>query len=259
VRQHKHHIVDLPPQMKGKIGSSFISAISDMQKLDENFRADDPRAYPGNCLIDMFEDRISFLKIPDDTTCEEKYHIIADKWSDSKRDDLTVFGSTDASVQSKGLRLAALAAILWHGPNKIGRFKGYPGIVTAPDAELFAVLIALKEAVKVPDINKIIIFMDSLAAAKKSIDPGIHSDQKWSLKVCSILQPWLSVSDDRRVEFQHCPSGYGWEPLQTAHEWAKSDLRTQAYEGKTSLGSVCKMLTESIKSDWIHLFGLSKY
>ena len=46
--------------------------------------------------------------------------------------------------------------------------------VTSTEAELFAIRAGVAEALKNPDVNKIVIFTDSMQAAKLAIDPTFH-------------------------------------------------------------------------------------
>jgi len=57
-------------------------------------------------------------------------------------------------------------------------------MVTAPDAELFAIRSAITLATQQDNCEKIYIFTDSIASACQAVDPSLHSGQSHSLAVC---------------------------------------------------------------------------
>ena len=86
--------------------------------------------------------------------------------------------------------------------------------------ELYAIRVAVGVATRPANVNRIVIFTDSLPCAKRAVDPSLHSGQWHSLFVCSTLAKWLEDRPDRKISFVQVPSSLKWGPHQEAHEYA---------------------------------------
>ena len=96
------------------------------------------------------------------------------------------------------------------------------GRVLSTDAELFAIRMAVGRAVTLRDCQHILVFTDSMASARRAVDPSVHSRQAHSLAVCKALAQWFALSESHRVEFIATPSKLEWGIQHAAHRGARS-------------------------------------
>ena len=93
----------------------------------------------------------------------------------------------DVSVP-KTTRHQATAAVVYDGlVNVSGSVVRVAGCVLSSDAELFAICLAISKAVAMESCERIVIFTDSLAMARRVVDPSVHSGQQHSLEACKDL------------------------------------------------------------------------
>jgi hypothetical protein len=108
--------------------------------------------------------------------------------------------------------------------------------------------------------DQIVIFTDSMASARRAVDPSVHSEQAHSLAVCKALATWLSEVGDRAIEFVQTPSKLQWGLQYTAHTCAR-DL-PPVLTGRrpaTSLDYMRKSITQSALDSWTTAFQDEKY
>jgi hypothetical protein len=128
------------------------------------------------------------------------------------------------------------------------------GRVTAPDAELFAIRSAIVLATQQDDCERIVIFTDSMASAKRALDPTLHSGQGHSLAICRALQPWLEEDATCHVDFIQVPSKLKWKIHKEAHDISRAQNEPAGLRPATSLDSVRKAVTKTVQEDWKILF-----
>ena len=96
-------------------------------------------------------------------------------WNSVSNDIHTVCMGVDASVP-KDTKNQATAAYVYEGlVNQRSKGITVAGRVLPSDAELLAIRMAVGRATALEDCNRIVIFTDSLAIARRAVDPGIHS------------------------------------------------------------------------------------
>ena len=98
--------------------------------------------------------------------------------------DNTVYCLVDASLPANAQHQAVLVAILYRELEEFNRVRHVASRVTAPDAELFVIHSAITLATQQDNCEKIYIFTDSIALARRAVDPSLHSGQGHSLTVC---------------------------------------------------------------------------
>ena len=76
------------------------------------------------------------------------------------------------------------------------------------------------QGTSLPKCDRIYVFTDSLAAARRSVDPSTHAGQAHSLAVCAALEEWLSAKEGRSITFVKVPSRLEWNIHQEAHAFA---------------------------------------
>ena len=172
-------------------------------------------------------------------------------WNSVSNDIHTVCMGVDASVP-KDTKNQATAAYVYEGlVNQRSKGVTVAGRVLSSDAELFAIRMAVGRATALEDCNRIVIFTDSLAMARRAIDPGIHSGQAHSLATCKALRTWFAAKADRRVDFIETPSKLKWGLQHRAHLHARSLPPTPAgVRPATSLDSVRKHVADSALDAW---------
>jgi hypothetical protein len=157
----------------------------------------------------------------------------------------------DASVP-KITRHQATAAFVYEGlGNVTGSAVRVAGRVLSTDAELFAIRSAVSKATAMEGCERIVIFTDSLAMARRVVDPTVHSGQEHSLDACKTLRTWLSVRCERRIDFVETPSKLKWGLQHRAHDHARSLPPVPAgVRPATSLDYVRKGVTDSALDAW---------
>jgi hypothetical protein len=134
------------------------------------------------------------------------------------------------------------------------------GRVLPADVELFAIRMAVSKATMLENCDRIVIFTDSLASARKAVDPSVHSGQAHSLAVCKALTVWLSGMGDKAIEFVQAPSKLQWGLQYAAHTCAR-DLPSvpTGRRPATSLDYMRKNITQSALNSWTTAFQDKKY
>ncbi|PPQ91808.1 hypothetical protein CVT25_000368, partial [Psilocybe cyanescens] len=113
----------------------------------------------------------------------------------------TYYAGTDTSLPLSGWYQAIATSILFSGGAELWRARHVAGKVTAPDAELYAICSAIVNAISHDDCTDIFIFTDSMASARRAVDPSIHSRQGHSVAVCEALQTWFTRKDGQSITF----------------------------------------------------------
>src|ERR1700710_1458730 len=131
------------------------------------------------------------------------------------------YAGTDASLPKGGKYQAVPATLLFRARTKVFRTRSVAGNVTAPDAELFAICSAIAKAISFDWCRGIVIFTDSMASARRAVDPSIHSGQGHSVAICVALASWFEADPRRRISFVYVPSKLEWGTHAEAQEYAK--------------------------------------
>ena len=82
--------------------------------------------------------------------------------------------------------------------------------VTSTEAELFAIRCGINQAVNLPGISKIVVFTDSLHAAKKIFNSAIHLFQLHLAAISEELRKFFNTNYNNSIEFWKCPSQCEW-------------------------------------------------
>ena len=83
------------------------------------------------------------------------------------------------------------------------------GRTTALDAELFTIKLGVTKATSF-NIKHIILITGSLSAARRAVDPAVHSGQAHSLAIIQTLRQFFAESPDQHIDFRDCPSNAQW-------------------------------------------------
>jgi len=118
---------------------------------------------------------------------------------------------------------------------------------------------AITLATQQDNCERIYIFTDLIASARRAVDPLVHSGQGHSLAVCRTLMAWLGKDPDCRVFFIQVPSKLEWNIHKEAHDFATSLIQPAGPRPATSLDSVRKAVTKRSQESWTRLFQEADY
>ncbi|PPQ93941.1 hypothetical protein CVT25_015768, partial [Psilocybe cyanescens] len=237
--------------------------------LTETLLPMNPLSRLGVRLMDRFADQVHFddCKISrGDANKELKQrtkHLekLRDKISENIR---IYYAGTDASLPLSGRYQAIAASILFSGGVERWRTQHVAGKVTAPDAELYAIRSAIVNATSRDDCTDIFIFTDSMASARRAVDPSIHSGQGHSVAghsvaVCEALQTWFTRKDGQSITFVYVPLRLQWDLHYKAHEYATELKVALGPRPATSFDSLRMQAALSRGASWNVLFQDPEY
>ncbi|KAF9440943.1 hypothetical protein P691DRAFT_685737, partial [Macrolepiota fuliginosa MF-IS2] len=228
----------------------------------ETFDVCAPEARPGNCLLDLFENRVQFFDaLPSKE--EEAYSNHMDNLDQAldqaTHDPSVAVCATDASLLLHGTFQEVLAALIHVGGALVYAMRHPVGRVLALDAEQAVIWLALCKATTLPGCESILVFTDSLASARCAMDPSVQSGQFLSLAVVRSLHPWLEASADQVVQIYQVPSKEEWWCHKEAHDFA-SDLKVSVgTHALTSLNYLHAQGTKKCLDCWATLFGMPSF
>ena len=82
--------------------------------------------------------------------------------------------------------------------------------ITSTEAELFTIRCGINQVSCLNYISKIIIITDSIHAAKRILDPSIHSYQVQAAAILKNLRYFFNRHKDNSIKFWKCPSHLKW-------------------------------------------------
>lgn len=258
---HPRSIALMTSPQKKKVIGSLMNASKRLDKLSELFEPFAQANSPGHCLLDLYRDRVHFTDWdPVEGVTPGYIRILDSAFVQAKANNEAAYAAVDASLPTKGKFQAVSAAVVLRGDNLVKRVSRVAGRVTAPDAELMAITLGVVHACAVDGLKKIYIFTDHIAAAKRAVDPSVHSRQSLSLAVCKTLTAWMAGDPDRQVHFYAVPSKSKW-PFHTGiHDYVTKFPRV-AYGSKpfTSLDRIRKDAVDMTLEEWQQLFRQPSY
>ncbi|PPQ89280.1 hypothetical protein CVT25_000872 [Psilocybe cyanescens] len=128
-----------------------------------------------------------------------------------------------------------------------------------PDAELYAIYSAIVNASLHDNCTDIFIFTDSMASARRAVDPSIHSGQGHSVAVCEALQTWFTRKNGQSITFVYVPSCLQWDLHYKAHEYTTKLKVGLGPRPATSFDSLHMQAALSCGASWNVLFQNPKY
>jgi len=189
---------------KRKVKGTVMEIDHRLPDLTKSFEPCAPEAWPGARLMDRFYAQIDFDDcghLEDDDALQARENTLNDLLKEAKRDNGAVYCLTDASLPNSTQHTAVLVALLYRQGERIHQVCHPAGRVTAPDAELFAICSAITLATQQDNCERIYIFTDSIASARRAVDPSVHSGHGHSLAVCRTLAAWLGKDPECSVFF----------------------------------------------------------
>ena len=144
--------------------------------LTEHFTLLDSEACPGYRLLDNFPDHVSFhpCDCSQESFCKAYLEALDHLCHRASSDFSTLVVVTNASVIPPRNMQAVSAMHFWRLGEQVLSSKAPVGRTIALDAELFAIRLGVAKAVSF-DIKHIILIIDLLSAARRAVDPLVHS------------------------------------------------------------------------------------
>ncbi|RXW14700.1 hypothetical protein EST38_g11152 [Candolleomyces aberdarensis] len=195
-----------------------------LDRLTEVFSPCAEENSPGLRLMDRHHDRVSFNDF--DPKAEDalvkRRHLLDSTYRQAIASHAAVCFGTDCSVPKRTAHQATASFVMNGAGREPVTSTWVTGRVLSACAELFAIRSAIIRATMLEGCSRIIIFTDSMAAARRSVDPSVHSGQAHSLAVCKALGEWFSNGEDRSLEFIGAPSKLKWGIHHQAHVASRS-------------------------------------
>jgi len=136
--------------------------------------------------------------------------------------------------------------------------KAPAGRTTALDAELFAIRLGVTKATSF-DVKHIILITDSLSAARRAVDPAVHSGQAYSLAIICALRQFFAESHDQLIDFWDCPSNAQWSLYHLVHDDVTKTRISAGLHLVTSLDALHSKSAASCLDAWRTSFGCPSY
>ncbi|KAF8964625.1 hypothetical protein BDZ97DRAFT_1814787, partial [Flammula alnicola] len=249
---HPMSVERMPAAHRRKVTGALVDNVNYSSVPVESTEPFAPEACPGYRILDRYADQFKWLAKPRFSRSkdpEAAWKLILDASLESLEDDPdAAYAGVDGSCPpgwqaATGVVIKQQGAQVYSGCHAAGR-------ASSTDAELFAIRVAISNAVGFGDVKHITIFTDAMHAARLSVDPSPHSFQSQSLMVCRILEPWFRRSPDHKVTFIESPSDMEWGIQNEAHDLI-AGMRGVAVvpTTKLSLQYVCDFVDKSARAD----------
>jgi hypothetical protein len=217
---------------------------------------------PGYRLLDKYPDRVTFMTFnpKEEDALPKCRNLLNAIYTQSRADSTKVCCGTDCSIYKCSSHQATASFIIEQAGRETLESTWVTGRVLSTDAELSAVRMAVCKAVTLEDCHHIIIFTDSMVAAKRAVDPSVHSGQAHSLATCKALAQWFALSENHRAEFIATLSKLEWGLQYAAHCRARSlPAIPMGRRPAISLDGMRKHVTDSALNSCLTMFQDKKY
>jgi len=260
-----HHcsVSNMAPALREKVHGTIMEIENHHHELTEVFEPCAPENRPGFRLMDRFAAQVSFndfkINMENEALSVTNRKIELNALIDELKDDEhVVYCGTDASLPANIRHQAASAYLIYRQGDVVHRARYIAGRVTAPDTKLYAIHAAIVKACSLPNVSNITLFTDSIASARRAVNPSVHLGQGHSLAVCRALEQWFA-NGGRSVTFVMVHSRFEWGPHHEAHEfvWGLPPVGGRCMA--TSLDSLRKKATATCLDSWSTTFQNEKY
>ena len=165
----------------------------------------DPEFSSGNRITDIFSNCFSFnlvnkkVKNHNKIRGQELDEIVLRYFLDFQ----TALITTDASIKND----IATSISHIHSYNRpLVKTIHHTSFVISIETELFTIRYGINQACIINNVSKIIVVTDSIHAAKKIFNSGLHPYQIYSATILSELYTFFSSNESNIIEFWECPS-----------------------------------------------------
>ncbi|KAJ3568085.1 hypothetical protein NP233_g5941 [Leucocoprinus birnbaumii] len=194
---HWWHINNLGTKAFLATKSTAVDIAGKLPRLRRVFNTDSNKARPGNQIMDVFSNRISFHPRPNSASADEQITLLDATLLNAKGEEHSAIMACDSSIPQDSTMQALAAARVWIGDCMVRQTCQASGRAMAPDAELHAIWAGISMAMAVASVDHIYVFTDHLPSAERAVDLGIHSGTKlkqsannwedWSAKLRIVL------------------------------------------------------------------------
>jgi len=160
---------------------------------------------PGNRLINLFSDRISFH--PREKNVKNYIQILNDLTLRVSSDSSMSLVISDVSIKNN-VAISISHIYIYNKPVIRTLYRAMN--VTSTEAELLAIRCSINQFVGHSNIKKIIIITNLLHDAKKIFDSSMHPYQIHSAAISKELREFFTIHNDNSIEFWDCPSNLKW-------------------------------------------------
>jgi len=260
---HPCSVSNMTPAMQEKVHGTIMEAEQHHHELTEVFEPCAAENRPGFRLMDRFAAQVSFndfkINMENEALSVNNRKIELDALIDELKEvENAVYCGTDASLPDNPRHQAASAYLVYRQGDLVHQARYIAGRVTAPDAELYAIRAAVGKAASLPNVETITLFTDSIASARRAVNPSVHSGQGHSLAVCCALEQWFANSS-RSIKFVMVHSRFKWGPQHEAHEFVRGLPPVGGMRMATSLDSLRKKATTACLDSWSTMFQNENY
>ncbi|KAJ3568090.1 hypothetical protein NP233_g5939 [Leucocoprinus birnbaumii] len=258
---HRWHINNLGTKAFLATKSTVVDVAGKLPRLMEAFNTDSDEAHPGNQIMDVFSDRISFHPRPNGASANEQTTLLDITLLKAKGKEHSAIVACDSSVPQDSTEQALAAARVWIGDHMVKQTCQASSRAMASDAELHAIRASIGMATAIAGVDHIYVFMDHLPSAEQAVDLGIHSGQWRSLEVCTRLRSWLGADPVRCVSFISVNSKLKWSVHQNIHKYVSDQSFSVvcSWHLATSLAYLHMAKVAACRDEWNRLFTMSKY
>ncbi|KAJ3570530.1 hypothetical protein NP233_g4347 [Leucocoprinus birnbaumii] len=258
---HWWHINNLSTKAFLATKSTAVDVAGKLPCLTEAFDADSGKAWPGNQIMDVFSNRISFYPRPNGVSADEQITLHDATLLKAKGEEHSAIVACDGSVPQDSTEQALAVARVWIGDHMVKQTRQASSRAMAPDTELHAIWASISMAMAIAGVDHIYVFTDHLPSAEQVVDPGIHSGQWRSLEVCTRLWSWLGADPARCISFILVNSKLKWSIHQSVHKYVSNQSFSIAHSRHpaTLVAYLCTAEVAVCRDEWNRLFGMSKY
>ncbi|KAJ3533031.1 hypothetical protein NMY22_g7503 [Coprinellus aureogranulatus] len=224
----------LTPLKREKVWDAISQTAKALPKLTESFQPCAEEAAPGTRLMDLYADQVDFnvFNKRRENALDVRHTELNTIWNSARvRHDALLIGTDSSVPMDKHFK--------WSRPtagkaSTIASLSRDVSWLAASSLQMWSSLL-----------------FDSIAMARRAVDPSVHSGQMHSLAVCKALTTWFSGHPERSVSFVETPSKLKWGIHYRAHQHATglAPVRSGGHPA-TSLDSVRKDAADSALDRW---------
>lgn len=175
-------------------------------------------------------------------------------------DESTVVVVTDGSVHPERNLQAVFAAHIYRKGIQVRGYIQPSGRVLAPEAEMSAQRIGICKALSLEGVEKVVVVTDSIAPAKRLMNPPSRGGLAHSLAVSKLLSEWLESHPNRSIHFWPVISKSNWPLHKRVHDDAITlHASLDARYVFTSYDYMRKRATDAVCDAWIARFAEPNY
>jgi hypothetical protein len=175
-----------------KVQDTITQSSEMLEEFTEVFSPCADENTPGYWLLDKYPDRVTFTTFnpKEEDTLPKRRSLLNAIYAQSRADSTKVCCGTDGSIPKRTSHQAIALFIIEQAGRETVTSTWVAGRVLSTDVELFAVRMAVCKAITLEDCHHIIIFTDSMVAARQAVNPSVHSGH---------ARPSLSDSPHQRI------------------------------------------------------------